>query len=427
MRTLNLIYDRFFNWCGITRGKNTDFLIASLTTVVPILAVTKALTFGLQVFAGRWLGPEQYGCVNLILSASAILSTPMSLYAVHVMKLASMSSDRSDQSAIVSSTLWAQVLWIGALTLLAYVGRSLWIRLFHLPVGLWTIAVPFTAITVLNIFVYQAMQGLKIFTQRAWCELAYGVTSVTAFLYFYYCAIRGYAAYMDALMIGLGLSAAVAFYYLSPWLKMNISSAILLSAKTYVIAPFINGIPTALLNSFSPLLLAHVLSVSAVGIFSAYRLGSVMMANVISVAISVVLFPLTTTPDSQKGAWDKLLKLTLPLLAGSWLLFAATTAFVIKAIGKAYPMEPFWLIVFAGAATCCLIYTLAATMLSAAGAAGMWFVVLCNVLLGLAFVGANLFWTPHYGVIGAAYSLLASYFGATLLTYVYGFRRFIDR
>jgi hypothetical protein len=269
------------------------------------------------------------------------------------------------------------------------------------------------------------MQGLKIFAQRAWCELAYAFTAVFSFLWLCHSAAPGYLSYMQALIAGLAVSAAAGIYCLSPWLRMTFKSAVLFSAKTYIVAPFMNSVSVALLASFSPLLLARSLSVFAVGIFSAYRLGSVMVASVISVAITIVLFPMTTTASNQRGAWDKLLKMTLPLIVGSWLLFASTTALVLKVIGKAYPLEPFWLALFAGAGMACLIFNLVSTMLSANDAAGMWFVVAANVVVGLGFVAANLYWTPRYGVAGAGFSLFASYGIGTTLCYLYGFKRFL--
>jgi O-antigen/teichoic acid export membrane protein len=159
----------------------------------------------------------------------------------------------------------------------------------------------------------------------------------------------------------------------------------------------------------TPIILATYMSEREVGILSIYSLGTIMVAGAFSVIVSTVLGPLSSTSTGQEAAWRKFFKAVPILFPGGILFFALSNVVVLLVVGKEYPMQVLWILLFALAATLSFLFSTTLTLLFSRDVRGLWFGVGGMILSGTGCMVGNLVAIPRYAVSGAALALLLSY------------------
>ena len=93
------------------------------------------LNFGFQMMAGRMLGHDAFGTMNLMLAAAGIAGIPISALSMAVVRYSSISSARGDQSALMCLVRRLVVhtsLFVAAMLLFLLVTERFWLSYFDL-------------------------------------------------------------------------------------------------------------------------------------------------------------------------------------------------------------------------------------------------------------------------------------------------------
>jgi O-antigen/teichoic acid export membrane protein len=416
-------FNRLLETLGIERGLNTKAFIDGLIAIGPFFIVAKSLTFGIQMIAGRLMGPEEFGITNVIVAVGSILFVLLQLsFPVLVAKFAPMESSRNGQANVISSALWLQLAWFAVMCILLYLLRIPLSDMLKVSHKVYAWGLFYASFMALGTFTMSSLKGLMLFNKRGMVEFVYALVAGIAFIPMYYFISPSFRSYIMALISGLIIAIVFSLFYMRSWIKFELNISSIFSVKSYIIAPFLNNILGTMLATVSPLLLAYFMSAQEVGIFSVYRLGSLIVAGVISSILGTVIFPMTASPALQYGAWQRFLKLNVPILIAGFVIFPLTSSLVLFIVADAYPFRFLWILLFSLSASLRVLFVSGSTLLYAMSAEGYWSGMIGNVLAGLTSVGLGFLLIPRYGLTGAATSLACSYGIGTVWCSFYGWK-----
>lgn len=418
--------ERLLNSLGIEKGANTKAFLSGLAVIGPFFLFSKILTFGLQAIASRFLGPIEYGTVNIVIAVSGILIIPLQLgFPVVVTKFTAIEDSHNKQQTVISSVLWLQMIWAVPCAGFLYLIRQPIINIFKITEQVYIWSILFAFFTTVNMFIFSSLQGLKLFYERGKSEFVYALITAIVFVYLYFVVFASFHSYIVAVMVGLVITSIIATYRLRSWIKPVINFSSIFSEKAYTFAPIVNNCVGTILATASPLLVAYYLSVSDVGVFGVYRLSSITIAMTFSSIISIVLFPMTSSPSLQVGAWKKYFKVSIPIFFIGFICFMLSEFVVLKLVGEEYPVKLLWILLFSISATFSLLFGMGLTLLYSKDSTGQWIGVMGNTLAGITSLGMGFLLVPKYGLTGAVTALVISYGAGTIWCFWWGWKKVI--
>jgi len=391
-------------------GDNTRAFFQAITSIGTFYLVAKLLTASTQILAGRWLGPSEYGLANVVIASSNLLAIPLQLgFAPAVSKFPAMETSQDSQADIVSTAIWVNLLWVLPCVALLYWFEGYVSRILQLSAEVYLWSLVCSCLLTCYTLMCSALQGVRLFSQRGKVEVIYAsVFAATFAISFWFFEFR-YVALVVSLLAALFFSSLAAICYLRDWIRPVVSKQAVRSIKSYALAPVINSIAMTLIMAATPIILLSYMSPREVGIYSAYNLGSVMIAGTLSGIVGTVVGPLSSLPLHNKNAWIRLFKSAPSVILGGIAFFCGTSIVVLKLVGNGYPVELLWLLLFAGSAALSLVFSIALTLLYYRDESGLWLGVGGMVISGVVCLAGSLWAIPRAGISGAALALLTSY------------------
>jgi O-antigen/teichoic acid export membrane protein len=391
-------------------GANTRAFLEGIYAIGLFYVIARALTTGTQILAGRWLGPNEYGLATLVIACTSVLTIPLQLgFPAAATKFPAMESSQARQAEIISTAVWANMLWGLPCAGFLYLFTDAISQILRLSPEVYGWGLLASCLFALNSLVCSALQGAKRFPERGRVEAVYAAVFAVAFGTGYLIVGARFTSLAASLCVGLAASATLAIYYLRNLIRPILSVHALSCIRSYTVAPVLNSVASAMVMGSTPIILATYMSEREVGILSIYSLGTIMIAGAFSVIVSTVLGPLSSTSTGQEGAWRKFFKAVPILFPCGILFFALSNVVVLLVVGKEYPMQVLWVLLFALAATLSFLFSATLTLLFARDVRGLWFGVGGMILSGIGCIVGNLVAIPRYAVSGAALSLVLSY------------------
>ncbi len=393
-------------------GPRTRSFLRGVWRLGPWLVAAKAATMAAQLAAGRLLGAEEFGKANLCLSAGQWFLALQALWNIGVVKFAGEAQDDAAKSAVLSTFLWLSLGWtLICLAALWAVRAPLSARL-HMPPDLYLWGILFGVAASLYTTAYSALQADMRFRAYGVVEFSYGMLALVLFWTFYRLGRRGYAGFMEAFCLAQVLAALAGFLVARRRLRLVFSMAAARDLAGYFFPSALNSASLAALERSFPFLLAAYFDPASVGVYSAYRLGSLALAKPASHVVGTVLLPQAAHAGTRRGAWRKLAAIAVPAALAGLVFFAAATGLGLKLFGAQYPLFPASLALFALAAAISLLAGAAEALLMARDSGGLWSVGWGKGLSAALALGAGAWLIPRWRIAGAGltYCLSFSFF-----------------
>jgi|GEM_PF-2067880 len=400
-------------------GENTRRLFRGLAAAGPFVILARALTAAAQLIAGRWMGPQEFGRVTLVVAASSVLNLVLNLGFVGcVVKFAPAEKSESGRAGVISTTLWLQLAWgfacSGALlALITPLARMLQMDAYLYG---WTLA--YAALLALYAFGTSALQGVLRFAERGRAEFIYGAATLALLLCGWRFSSPRFEVFIVAMDAALLLASVICFFHLRGWIAPVFSCRAAADVFSYTPPLIVFACAGVVMQAASPLILAATLSAREVGYFGAYSMGSLGVAMVLFQIIVAVLVPLASGGDRHGGAWKKFILLAPPMTIGLLAALALSTVLMLKLIGKNYPILPEWVAVFAAAGASHVIFFCALALLSIRDTRSAWLGSVGSVVMGAVCLLASLWAIGRFGFVGSALGLILGY-GAGLVWCAY--------
>jgi O-antigen/teichoic acid export membrane protein len=384
-----------------------------LSWVMAGFVVARILTVMVNLVAGRWLGPHEFGLYNLgVATGGALL--PFLAWGLGSANVR-FSSSTPDHRSMINGTafvLQTGLLFVGAIGLV--LTRSILYTYFHISPGIFWGGLGYSVGFALFLFGVSFSQIEGRFKERAFAESGFAVVFTGLFFASICYGCRDYRAVLHALgggylVVGILLwfveGKRVVGCFSREWVLplLGFGGLWMVDMASFFLQAFLLRFIT---NIF--------LSSSDVGVLSLYSLASISAAVTFATVFLTVFLPFAAGHGRRIDLWDRLLRLSrrtfFPLLLGFVVLQLGVVVFA----GKSYPFDPLFLGVMALASVLCLFQFNAGTLLSAHGVRGYLWVA--GVRLGTALVfGATAFWLiPRWGLLGAGISYCLIFGSAAL-------------
>ena len=394
----------------LTIGENSRRMLRGLAAVGPFFIAARVLTAVAQILAGRWLGPVQFGKATVVIAGSGILFIPLVIgFPGAVVKFASMEENAARRSLVVSTNFWMMSLWTMLCATALFLADSPVSAVAHIPADLYGPTLLYAVLLAVFTFLASAIQGLMRFSMRGGMEFIYGLSMLLVFMAVYWSGSRTYRAFIGAMDVALILASAASLHQLRHVLRVAWEGASARVTAAYSGPLIVSGIAGAVLSSASPLLLAARLSNREVGYYGAYTMGSLTAAMVLFQVLNIVLAPLVSSLDRNRGAWRKFKAIFFPVAAGAFLVFCMAQITVLKLMGKNYPIEFPWIAAFSASGIAYLAFFTVMSTLSVRDISGAWLGTAGTVLAGVFCAIGNVLGIRNYGFVGAPLGLIAGY------------------
>lgn len=272
-------------------------LIAAIVTVV-------------NIFAGRLMGPEEYGKYSLVLIIISYLLAPIyfGLDISSVRAVARSKNDNEIKENISSSAIF--VIFSTALVLTAafFLRRPLAI-LFSTETSLIKISLIFTIFLVTKNIFDCFIRAMHLFKYQFIGRLLEACLIVISFLFFFVLARQAiYVSYVYILIIG---AAVISIFYLLKIVKYfgKFSFAKLYGQLSYGKFFFLTAVLTTIFLSLDKLIINRYLGATSLGLYSAYYATSFTLVTQITQMFNNVFFP-TVSRIMSKAVFEKIDKLS---------------------------------------------------------------------------------------------------------------------
>ncbi len=402
----HIIYQRVL---GEHPGESAREFLSHLSWIGASFALAKVISSLVAIYAGRVLGPEEYGKINVLVSAGTMIS-PFILAGIHysIVKYGARNEEREEVFGTACGIFLLLAFFISALVL-AF--RSPLCSFFSIDRRLLLLALLY-ALGTSGFFVVSAMQqSLGIFIKRGLSEIAISLLIATGFFLGLFLLGRVYAAMAYAYIAAFGLVAVFWFFKISGAPRLSLFSRTraqtMLEYGSYY---FGAGIGSFLVLNVQSLILNSYLSPKEVGVYSAYYTASIGVSGYLGYAANTVLFPKAAASTNRRRLWDMAIKSWKNLFFIAVALLFCTEATILALMGRRqYGMDPVLMVLFAFCGALMLVQSSMSQILFSESIKASRLALFMSLGAGLINFAACLALIPLLKTAGIAASLIITY------------------
>lgn len=369
-----------------------------------------------QFLAARYLGPSEFGRAHLVIAVSALLQVlPMLGFPFALARAGGTQQEDARRPAFVASALAAFLIWAAASLLgLSASGPALFSTTGVGP-GLWNLCLALSGATALHLTLGGALQGLARFRPRGVAEAIYSVVALGLVASTLVLGRGDAPTLILCFVAGLVCASAFELWSLRDALPSLNRLAPLRELLPFATLGTVLVISAALVQAPGRIILFHLDSAHAAGVYSAYFTATIQVSLSLGNMVQAVLIPLASRSEGQHEAWDLVERWGLRGAVGLPIVFATLSSVVIGVLGRSYPLEWTWILLFSVAATAVLAHSLLAVLFAARDLRGLLISIAGSLAAGVTNLLLTLSLAPRLGVAGAAVGLAVGHAVGTAL------------
>lgn len=321
--------------------------------------------FAINILAGRWLGPEEYGKYNLAFLMAQVFFVPMVLgMDVAVARAVSIAGVNKEKiSRIISGSVFVVLGSIAIIAPLLFFWSDRISDFFSATSDIVFVAIFLAVPITLKAFFDGTVRGLHLFRFQAMARLFEGIVGMTIFLIAFF-LLRNqlslvFSIAISAMLVSLIYALKIrkffsAFDFVSVW-------ELLRYAKFVVVGSVI----TLILGYGDRYVVNRYLGIEELGIYSAYYIATILVVGQFIAIFANVFFPMISKIGEKREIMKKLDRFVLvgviPVIAGIFVV----GFLILKLFGSAYIVDPFTLLLFGAVAALQFFVSFYASMVNA--------------------------------------------------------------
>lgn len=359
-----------------------------------------------QFLAARHLGPEEFGRAHLVIAVSALLQVlPMLGFPFALARAGGTQQDDARRPAFVAAALAMFLLWAAASLLGLFASGPALFSTTGVAPGLWNLCLALSGATALHLTFGGALQGLGRFRQRGFAEALYSVVALGLVASSLLLGRCDASTVILCFISGLACASAFELWSLRDALRSFSRFTPLRELLPFATLGTVLVVSAALVQAPGRIILFHLDSARAAGVYSAYFTATIQVSLSLGNMVQAVLIPLASRSEGQHEAWDLIERWGARAAVALPVCFAALSAVVIGVLGRSYPLEWTWVLLFSVAATTVLAHSLLAALFAARDLRGLFISIAGSLAAGVTNLLLTLSLAPRLGVAGAAIGL----------------------
>ncbi len=399
---------------GGEAGAKTRGFLRDLGWVAVGYGLSRLLTLAVGVLAGRWLGPSEYGVLNLGLAAGSFLQPLVSWgIPMALVRYASASPEKRNAYFATGGRLFLALAATGT-AMLFLVRRTLAGAAGLAPELVWGGVLYVLGYSVF-FFMTSLPQAEGRFRLRAGSEIVFAVLYAAAFLILYRVIGPDHRAPLFAIGIGYAAAGLVLLPVYGRRLAGPVEGPLAGPMLSYGVLWMLDLTCISIQAFFLRFVVHRWMSAGDVGVISVYTLASLTVAFNLGGVFQTVFVPAASAHRDREALWDRLLTAFRRGFLPLGVLFMLAQRAALWLVGEAYPLR--WDVAFlmAVAAALCFYQLALGWLVSSSGVAGYRRTVIVRVASSVLAVGLALGLVPRWGLAGAAWSYALAYLANFLL------------
>lgn len=353
--------------------------------------IAAGIMFAVNIFAGRWLGPEEYGKYNAVIAALYFLIIPMGLgLDTAISYYISKNVDKSIRNDVLSSAIMVTIalLVVTGVSLLAY------LTFFSYTVSQHEKEILLAAFVLASFFVVRnladaVLRGLHRFKDQSTLKIIESLMAVALLstLLVFLHESADYRVPILSLIFGYAIFVFVAGFFLRKEFRLSPVNERRLSLIRYGSVAVLGSVSGFLFFGMDKFFVQSRLGFSELGLYSAYFFISIGIAGQLGVLIANVLFPvMAKISEGRRSLLGKINKTFVILLLPSFLFFNLLSFVAFLFLGSLYQYSFFFSSAFSFAATIFLYFTILWWFIASEGRDGIFFTSTRGIIAGIFFL-----------------------------------------
>ncbi len=349
--------------------------------------ISGVIMFILNIFAGRLLGPEEYGKYGLIIAIASIFIIPMTIgidtaATFYIARTTSI----KEKKEYASVSFWIILALISITAPILLFAFPMWENLFNLQKEIIIIAIIFSVLSALRNISDGIIKGFHLFKFQSFLRIAEASLVFVVFLILVKIfGVLKFSSYVEAVAAGYILVIILIFFkIIKNLLSFNLNySKRLLSYGAIAIFGSIAGI---MLNSVDKIFVNKYLGLEQLGVYNAYMTVSFISISQVTALFINVFFPFLAFIRSDRSTLNKINKLfkffSLPL----FLFLYLTIYIALLFFGNQYGFNWILAMEFSFFATMSMYFTVLWWLIASKGTNGIKFTTYNGIVAGLILV-----------------------------------------
>ncbi len=308
--------------------------------------IAAATMFAVNILAGRWLGPEEYGKYNLIFLMAQVFFIPMILgmdiAVARAISIADTNKERIER--IITGSVFVVLCSIAVTVPLLFFGSDHVSDFFSATSGTVLVAMFFAVAITLKALFDGAVRGLHLFRFQAMTRMFEGTVAMAIFLVVFFLLRDHLSLIFSVAISALLVSLIYAIKIRASFSKF--SSASVRELLRYAKFVVVGSVITLILGYGDRYVVNRYLGIEELGIYSAYYTATILVVGQFIAIFSNVFFPMIAKIGEKQEIMKKLDHLVLigiiPAVAGILMV----GFLILKLFGSAYVVDPLTLLLF---------------------------------------------------------------------------------
>lgn len=422
------IYDTIINLISYTYEKifNTEIstevehFLHNLSYVFTGTMLATALSFVFNIYAGRVLGPAEYGTFTLIQSIAMFLQIQMLLgFSTGMVKYNSEKIDYSRQKNIISTTYVIVFVFTTLTSSMYFIGASIISELLSVPVDYIYLAIIFAILFVFHHLTTCTLQGLHEMKLFSALRPLFSTVLLVSFLFLIY-GVNLFSfksmiisTYLANIIVGgfilINVRKYVTFKLDRSWAKI---------LGKYSMFMVFADISFIIHTNIDKIFINRYLQISDVGLYNAYYYASINVMILLIDIFIVTSFPLICKHQNKKIVFKKITKLLPVIIILGLPLITLSQHIIIRIYGDEYIIRTLLIVLFAITSVIIAFFRLYAGIFNSVGIEGAKLNLLGNGSIAIVNIFLNIYLIPRFGLEGAIGATLLSYTIGTCIIYI---------
>lgn len=299
-----------------------------------------------NILAGRILGAEEYGKYSIIFTVAQICIV-LFLFGMDLSVARSLAiyTEKNDRKNYISTAFITVLLTIFiSLFVVSFFSKQVG-HLFHIEKKLFLFAIFFGAILAIRQFLDSAIRGVSRFRLQALLRIleSFGVLGFFCLSVFFF-KERSFLAYVSSIIFG-GSFLCVAYIFSLKNFFFTWSNETFRALLNYGKIAFLATLFGIVFGSLDKIAIAHYLSLSDLGVYSAYYTASFLVVTQIGALFDNVFFPMVARyKDNLTPIIQKVDYFSLTLFLPFFISMCGIVYVLLCLFGKGFPI--IWAYIF---------------------------------------------------------------------------------
>lgn len=408
MNVMSLIYGEVFHKKISTE---IELLLRNLSYVFTGTMIATVLSFIYNIYAGRILGPTEYGKFTLIQSIAMFLQIQMLLgFSTAMVKYNSEKIDYSRQKNIISTTYAIVFMFTSLTSSIYFLGAPIISEILSVPVDFIYLSIIFAVFFVFHNLTTRTLQGLHEMKLFSAVKPLFSTVLIVSFLLLIDSAnmlsfkSMIISTYLANIIVGGFILINVRKYIT---FKPNRSWAKTLSK--YSIFMVFAEVSFIIHTNIDKIFINKYLIIADVGLYNAYYYASINVITILMGIFIATLFPIICKSQNKKIIFENINKLLPIIIIVGLPLIIISQHIIIRIYGDEYIIRTSLIMLFAITSVIIAFFRLYTWTFNSVGIEGAKLNLLGNGTIAIVNILLNIYLIPHFGLEGAISATLISY------------------